>query len=313
MLLNKQLPPDVAKFSTISVQMVVTYSNNANSLQISSNGQAIFHCVDGSVRKKVDNLLCLNRFLVSLYDDEETLHFGLPFCTTIIVREIFELFDKGVKEVDRETEDKIIEIIKLLGGQVKKDKSSFQIVGSYNTLSSMIVAKGKDCQICSVKHLSRDEHINVEECRCRVVNLLTSNVKVEIWERATNSLKFFDPLVTNSKKPCLNGEITDEERNNYLDISRITLPNKAWPSDEIRVAFIKAIKEKKFPYLSLHNISVIFDRFPCVGITKNDPHVCIFCSKICSNRRQITFHIQRFHSGFSIKCDICNIVKADEY
>lgn len=281
--------------------------------RVLSAGTSIIHCCDGSVKRNINHLLTLNKYLINVYDGSKVLHFALPFCTTSIITLIYELMEKHITIKDINIANKVIETIKLLGGQVHKDNSNVMVQSSFNELSSLIVTESQICDVCvkTTRNLIEANFIN--QCTCRSNFPFTTADNIEIWKRAVENIKFIDPIPTRSPHPCLNGEITSTENSNLIDITGVCFPHKSRPDNDIQIAFLKAIKLKKFPFLSLHNLSIILNKFPCLGTSTKDPHICIFCGKICNNKNQLLFHIQRHHTGFAIKCDICQIVKADEY
>lgn len=284
------------------------------SLRVITTNFTYIHCCDGSLKRRGNQMFTLNRYIINLYDETNDIHITLPFCTIDIIDLIYQMIDNRVTISNPSTANKVVEIIKILGGIVEKNNSKLTVKTGFNPLSPLIAAKSPSCDLCNkLKELIVPTPFPIDICRCRSAISSSTEKETEIWKRAVGHLKFINPLATDSQNPCLNGLLTSRETNNLIDIDKVVIPQKAWINNDLKLAYIKALKNGKFPFLSIHNLSVILDQFPSLGKSPKDSHICIFCSEICSNRSQILYHVQRHHTGFAIKCDLCDTIKADEY
>ncbi|XP_074597174.1 uncharacterized protein LOC141852174 [Brevipalpus obovatus] len=124
------------------------------------------------------------------------------------------------------------------------------------------------------------------------------------------SLKGVQPIATGSRNPLLNGQITDLERQvSDWDDEKMYLNPIAVIDHHQQLSVLKAIKEGKLPYLTLHNLSLILEDTPCLS---RFSLFCIFCGVRCSKIETLLSHIQKFHTGFVATCQICGLHFASE-
>lgn len=284
------------------------------SLRVITDNFTYIHCSDGSVKRRGNELFTLNRYIINLYDETNDIHLILPLCTVDIMDLIYQIMKRKITIIDLSKANKVVEIIKILGGVVEKYNTKVTIKAGFNSLSPLMATKSINCDLCNrLKEPTTPTHFVFDLCRCRSVISSTTIEEIEIWKITVKHLKFINPITTNSLNPCLNGSVTPQEISNLIDTDKVIIPPKAWIDKNLRIAYIKAIKTGKFPFLSIHNLSLILEQFPSLGRSPKDSHICIFCSEICGNRSQTLHHIQRHHTSFAIKCDLCDTIKADEY
>lgn len=121
-------------------------------------------------------------------------------------------------------------------------------------------------------------------------------------------LKGVEPVNLNESDPLLTGRVTIQEEQLPCWDQSIILPPSAQLSHVDKLCLLKSLKLGQLPSLTIHNLSVIFQRAPSTPRLSRSTHFCLLCGASLSRRDDLLFHLQRFHTGFAVRCTKCQAI-----
>lgn len=285
------------------------------------NNSIIFHCREDTITVQIHPWakFCADILKLVTSDPAVRIHALVPTASSKTIRLIDKLLTSGrVKCGDFQ---KICHIISLFG--FKSSKAKRGVIKIYRSLigsNFRTISKAEECLMCSIREGKISSKMTTadissqrppeNECLC------SRKVSDEV---AKGILKFRDsdecppqfkeertsrsPLHTSSTDHRLNGLITSKEVEAGFDHGYIHGIASLNESDKLKI--MHALKLNKQPFLSIHNISCIFDTAPTTAQNSSSKHVCILCSSVVSGRIALLGHIQNKHSGFWHRCSEC--------
>jgi len=165
-------------------------------------------------------------------------------------------------------------------------------------------------------HLSDDEDQNTSQflplgdipiCECKKVLLSRVSSSPESPITLSDDDNRFEkrgvtPIQFDSRDPLLTGNVTDREKELPPWPIETRIPSCAKFTDEQRLRILTSLKKGYLVPLTIHNISIIFDRAPSLSYSSQGKHICILCGDSMNEKRHLFTHIQSYHTAFSIEC-----------